>query len=522
MIHSAFDCDIPKEVRSVYLDISKAFDKVWHEGLIFKLSQIGVSGKMMGILADFLSSRFQRTTINGKSSEWRIIQAGVPQGSVLGPLLFLLYINDLLDGMKSDARIFADDTSLFVVVNDPQTSLEILDHDLRLVEAWAKQWRMSFNPDPSKPPIEVVFSTKNKPFTHPPLTFNGALVKAEKEHKHLGLILDKKLSFNSHINAQIKKANKGVGAIKCMSKYAPRSTLEQVYKSHVRSHLEYCDIIFHQPSCDGPLSTNKLSSNMQKLESVQIQAAYAVSGAWKGTSTTKVYNELGWEWLSQRRWYRRMSVFYKIVNNISPKYLTDCIIFPDPPWVSVYGREPPTSKHLITPFTSRTEKFQSSFFPSCVFSWNRFLTSVQRNAISVNKFKRKLLYSFKPDKCSNYGIYDRVGLRFLTQLRVDLNPLRKYKFNHNFADTSDELCSYGDGVEDIHHYLLDCHQFVDIRNALMDSITGLIGANVRKFSRKFITSLLLYGSKDYKLDINKAILNETLKFIHQSEKFKST
>ena len=157
MIHSAFDCDIPKEVRSVYLDISKAFDKVWHEGMIFKLKQVGVGGYMLDILTDFLSNRFQRTTLNGKSSEWKPIKAGVPQGSVLGPLLFLLYINDLIDGMKSDARIFADDTSLFVVVDDPLTSFEILSHDLKLVEAWAKQWHMSFNPAPPKPPIEVVF-----------------------------------------------------------------------------------------------------------------------------------------------------------------------------------------------------------------------------------------------------------------------------------------------------------------------------------------------------------------------------
>lgn len=139
MIHSTFDCDIPKEVRSVYLDILKAFDKVWHEGLIFKHTQISVSGYILDIIADFLSNRLQRTTINGKTSQWKHIEAGVPQGSVLGPLLFLLYINDLIDGMKSEARIFADDTSLFVVVDDPLTSFEILDHDLRLVEAWAKQ-----------------------------------------------------------------------------------------------------------------------------------------------------------------------------------------------------------------------------------------------------------------------------------------------------------------------------------------------------------------------------------------------
>ena len=99
---------------------------------------------------------------------------------------------------------------------------------LKLLEGWAKQWHMSFNPDPSKPPIEIVFSTKTKPFLHPSLIFNGVVVKAEEEHKHLGLILDNELSFNSHIKAQIKKANKGISAIKCMSRYAPRSTLEQV------------------------------------------------------------------------------------------------------------------------------------------------------------------------------------------------------------------------------------------------------------------------------------------------------
>ncbi len=522
MIHSEFDCDIPKEVRSVYLDISKAFDKVWHEGLIFKLKQYGISGHMLNILTDFLSNRLQRTTLNGKSSNWNGISAGVPQGSVLGPLLFLLYINDLLDGMKSDARIFADDTSLFVVVDDPQTAFEILSHDLKLVEVWARQWHMSFNPDPAKPPIEIVFSTKTKPPQHPSLFFNGSMVKSEVEHKHIGLILDKKLNFNSHINAQIKKANKGVGALKCMSKYAPRKTLDMVYKSHVRSHLEYCDIIFHQPPADGELST-KLSVNMEKLESVQIQAAYAVSGAWKGTSTIKVYRELGWEWLSQRRWYRRMTVFYKIVHKISPKYLSDCITFPDPPWISVYGRQLPNGEPLIlTPFVPRTDKFSSSFFPSCVFSWNRFLISDQRNETDINKFKIKLLSSFKPNKCDYYGIDDKVGLRFLTQLRVDLNPLRKYKFKHNFADTSDELCSFGDGIDDIHHYLLDCHWYLDIRNSLLDNVSGLIGTNVRNFKRIFIKNLLLYGCNDYNRDINRAILHETINFIHKSEKFKSS
>ena len=138
------------------------------------------------------------------------------------------------------------------------------------------------------------------------------------------------------------------------------------------------NIIFHQPPADEELSTSNLSSNMEKLESVQTQAAYAVSGAWKGTSTIKIYRELGWEWLSQRHWYRRMSLFYKIVHKISPKYLSDSNAFPDPPWISAYGRQLPNTEPLIlTPTVHRTEKFGHSFFPSCICSWNRFLTSVQ-------------------------------------------------------------------------------------------------------------------------------------------------
>ena len=110
----------------------------------------------------------------------------------------------------------------------------------------------------------------------------------------------------------------------------------------------------------------------------------------------------------------------------------------------------------------------------------------------------------------------------MTQLRVDLNPLRKYKFNHNFVDTSDELCSFGDGVEDIYHYLLDCHMFNDIRDTLLDNVSSLIGANVRNYSRILLKNLLLYGSKDFECDVNKEILTETLKFVHRSDKFKST
>ena len=113
------------------MDISKAFDKVWHEGIIFKLKQNGFSDDLLNILCDFLKNRKQRVTPNGQSSSWTNVNAGVPQGSILGPLLFLIYVNDLSDGLSSNAKLFADDTSLFSVVHDINTSATELNKDLK-------------------------------------------------------------------------------------------------------------------------------------------------------------------------------------------------------------------------------------------------------------------------------------------------------------------------------------------------------------------------------------------------------
>ena len=117
-IFEAFDRNPPLEIRSVFLDISKAFDKVWHEGLLYKLKSMGISGELYQLLENYLSGRLQRVVLNGQTSSWRPVLAGIPQGSILGPLLFLIYINDLPDELKSNAKLFADDTSLFSIVKD--------------------------------------------------------------------------------------------------------------------------------------------------------------------------------------------------------------------------------------------------------------------------------------------------------------------------------------------------------------------------------------------------------------------
>ena len=119
---------------------------------------MGISGELYNLLENYLSGRFQRVVLNGQTSSWRPVLADVPQGSIMGPLLFLIYINDLPNELKSNVKLFADDTSLFTVVKDKNESANILNNDLHSISTWAYNWKMLFNRDSSKPAQEVLFS----------------------------------------------------------------------------------------------------------------------------------------------------------------------------------------------------------------------------------------------------------------------------------------------------------------------------------------------------------------------------
>ena len=168
------------ETRAAFLDISKAFDKVWHEGLLFKLKRSGIDGQLCALISDFLNNRKQRVVLNGMESSWESIQSGVPQGSVLGPLLFLIYINDLTDNISSNMRLFADDSSLFIKVRNIQDTQEQLTDDLDKITNWAWQWKMEFNPDINKQAIEVIFSHKKKKPVHPLSSLMVSLLKGKQ------------------------------------------------------------------------------------------------------------------------------------------------------------------------------------------------------------------------------------------------------------------------------------------------------------------------------------------------------
>ena len=132
--------DSGKEVRVVFCDVSKAFHRVWHEGLLLQLEAAGIKGSLLAWFRSYLSNKKQRVVLPGAESKWNEIRAGVPQGSILGPLLFLLFINDIVKDIGCNIRLFADDTSLFLVVENPDTAAELLNLDLDKIMAWAKKW----------------------------------------------------------------------------------------------------------------------------------------------------------------------------------------------------------------------------------------------------------------------------------------------------------------------------------------------------------------------------------------------
>ena len=275
----------------MFLDLSKAFDRVWHDGLMYKMECCGISGDLLALIQSFLSDRKQRVVLNGKSSQWSTISAGVPQGSVLGPLLFLVYINDLVDNVNSDVKMFADDTSLFSNVTNETVTAEVLNRDLEKVRLWAWQWKMQFNAEKTK---EVIFSTKRLRLQHPLLKLGNDEIAIVPEHKHLGVILDSKLNFKSHIKEAAVKARRGIGIIRHISRHVSREVLDQVYKLYVRPHLDYGDIVYHKYDPEMKLDVTK------KLEQTQYSAALAVTGTWRGTSRQRLYDELGWEDLYSR------------------------------------------------------------------------------------------------------------------------------------------------------------------------------------------------------------------------------
>ena len=423
------------ETRAIFLDISKAFDKVRHDGILFKLKCNGISGNLLNFFENYLQNRFQRVVLNGKESNWKGLKAGVPQGSVLGPLLFLVYINDLTDNISSEMRLFADDATLFTCVKVVTQTHDKLVKDLLTVTQWVYQWKMVFNTD-LKQATEVIFSCKNKKPIHPDINFNGVPVAREPFTKHLGVFLDSRLNFSKHIKEQVMKAMKGVSLLKFLSTYVNRNVLDLSYKMYVRPHLNYGDVIFH----------NQRMDLMDLLERVQYKAALIVSGCWQGTSREKLYDELGWESLSNR-WARRLVIFYNIRNDVTPSYLAEHIPKRNELDISLRNR------NVNMPLT-RTERYTNSFVPYTIKAWEN-LENKAESKPSAQSFKKCLNDFSRLPGHSLFGICDKYGIKLLTKIRVSFSDLRDHRFNHNFNGES-PLCQCGIEDETSAHFFLRC------------------------------------------------------------------
>ena len=197
------------EVHAILLDLSKAFDTVPHNKLSHKLSSYGIRGQLLNWINAFLTDRKQQVVLNGETSQPQSVISGVPQGSVLGPLLFLCYINDIPTVVKSKIKLYADDALLYRNINSEE-DITILQQDLNSLSQWAKKWQMNFNP--SKCECLRISNKSNLPN----LTYHIDYTNIQQvEHaKHLGVTIDQKLNWHEHINNVVKKGNSVLGFLR--------------------------------------------------------------------------------------------------------------------------------------------------------------------------------------------------------------------------------------------------------------------------------------------------------------------
>ena len=228
-----------------YLDFRKAFDLVSHRHLLHKMAKYGITGQILEWVAAFIDSRTQRVVIRGTASKAFDVTSGVPQGSVLGPILFLIFINDLPLEVISPMSLFADDSKVFTRIvsdkkvnnkndNDNPNGNEALQRDLNNIQAWALRWKMEFNVDKCK---IMHLGSENPEHTY---TMGGVNLAVTKEERDLGVLVDDKLKFENHIKGIVKKANRMIGLIKIGFACIDKVMFNNLYPVMVRPLLEYC------------------------------------------------------------------------------------------------------------------------------------------------------------------------------------------------------------------------------------------------------------------------------------------
>ena len=224
-------------IDSIYCDFMKAFDKVPHKRLIYKVSKYGIKGNILGWISSFLNERTQCVNMNGSISASAPVTSGIPQGSVLGPILFVIYINDLPEVIDKDslAFLFADDTKLFREIKS-EHDIKTLQNDINEVVKWSNIWLLKFHPDKCKH-MGIAINKSTQLAHH--YNMDGHLLEKSKCEKDIGVYIDEKLNFKQHINNAVNKANRVLGVARRTFDTLDHSSFTFIFKGLVRPHLEY-------------------------------------------------------------------------------------------------------------------------------------------------------------------------------------------------------------------------------------------------------------------------------------------
>ena len=359
-----------KQTDIILLDFSKAFDKVNHSKLLWKLHQYGIRGHVLSWIQAFLGSRSQRVVIDREESESVPVTSGVPQGSVLGPILFLVYINYLPEEVCSQVRLFADDTALYLTMEGKDDS-KALQNDLDILLTWETKWDMEFNP--SKCQVEHVTDSKSKRPIKTDYILHGQVLESVTCAKYLGVDISSDLTLNSHVDLITRNANRTLGFIRRNIKTKMPRVRETAYNTIVGPQLEYASAVWDP-------NTDKL---IRQIDQVQRMAArWTVNNFCRQASVTGIIEKLGWRTLEQRRADARLCLFYKVVHGLVAVPLPHHVQYSN--WISRYC-------HSMTfrQVSTSTNYYEYSFFPLAIVQWNSLPESVA-TLQSLDAFKAEV------------------------------------------------------------------------------------------------------------------------------------
>ena len=282
----------------IYTDFAKAFDRVPHQRLLIKMNMLGIKGKILNWIKSFLIGRKQCVHIDDEYSSWENVKSGIPQGSVLGPILFVIFINDMPNVVDSMCQLFADDAKIFRALKS-RNDIFALQEDLNRLNAWSKKWQLAFNVGKCK---SLHIGSKN---THHKYHMNGEKLDHTEEEKDLSVLIDEKLDFHRQAAAAIKKANKVLGLIKRTFSVLDKTTLPLLFTSLVRTHLEYGNIIW------GPFYKGDIIA----VEKIQRRATKMVPDI-KQLSYEERLKELKLPSLQHRRRRGHVTQMHEILKNV--------------------------------------------------------------------------------------------------------------------------------------------------------------------------------------------------------------